>query len=106
VKRNPEMFPLLLQLESEKGSRQVSDHPEELQNKLKHYFPSLSTHVHDWVRNPYSESSAQPKNLTLREEEEFCELKNDCTLKIRFTDLSLDKFRISKSILPFTGKLQ
>jgi hypothetical protein len=47
------------------------------------------------VRNPYSESSAQPENLTLKEEEELCELQSDGTLKLRFTDLSLDKFWIS-----------
>jgi hypothetical protein len=48
--------------------------------------------VYDWVRNPYSVSSAQPENMALREEEELCELKSDRTLKMRFTDLSLDKF--------------
>jgi hypothetical protein len=51
--------------------------------------------VHDWARNPYSESSAQLENLALREEEELCKLKSDRTLKIRFIDLSLDKFWIS-----------
>jgi hypothetical protein len=51
--------------------------------------------VYDWVRNPYSESFSQPENSTLREDEELCELQSDCTLKMRFTDLSLDKFWIS-----------
>jgi hypothetical protein len=51
--------------------------------------------VYDWVREPFSESSAQPENLTLREEEELCELQSDRTLKIRFTNLPLDKFWIS-----------
>jgi hemerythrin-like domain-containing protein len=45
VKGNLEMFPLLLGLQSEEGYQQVSslveNHPEELQNKIKHYFPSL-----------------------------------------------------------------
>jgi hypothetical protein len=58
------MYPLLLWLENEEGYRQVSslisNHPEELQNKIKHYFPSLSTQVYEWMRNPHSESSAQP----------------------------------------------
>jgi hypothetical protein len=58
-------------------------------------FPPLSTQVHDWLRNPYSESSAQPENVTLRDEAELHELQSDCTLKIRFTNLSLDKFWIS-----------
>jgi hypothetical protein len=51
--------------------------------------------MYDWVRSPYSDSSVQHKNLTLREEEELCELQYDCALKMRFTDLSLDKFWIS-----------
>jgi hypothetical protein len=42
-----------------------------------------------------SESSAEPENLILREEEELCELQSDRILKMRFTDLSLDKFWIS-----------
>jgi hypothetical protein len=64
------MFPLLLGLESEEGylhiSSLIENHHEELQNKIKHYFPSLSTEVYDWVRNAYSESSALPENLTFK----------------------------------------
>jgi hypothetical protein len=51
--------------------------------------------VHDWLRNPYSESSVQGENLTLREEDELCELQSNRTIKMRFTELSLDKFWIS-----------
>jgi hypothetical protein len=83
VTGNLEMLPLLLGLESEGGYRQVStlieNHLEELQNKIKLYFPSLSTQVYDWVTNPHPESSAQPENLTLREDEELCELQSDRT---------------------------
>jgi hypothetical protein len=96
VKGNLEMFPLLLGVESEEGYQQVfsliGNHHEELQNRIKHYFPSLSTQVYGWARNPYSASSAQPENWTSREEEELCELKSDRALKMRFTDLSLDMF--------------
>jgi hypothetical protein len=93
------MFQLLLGLESEEGYQQVSslieNCLEEMQNKIEQYFPSLSTQVYDWVRDPFCESSAQPENLTLIEEEELCELQSDRTLKIKFTDLPLDKFWIS-----------
>jgi hypothetical protein len=51
--------------------------------------------VYDWLRSPYPESSVQPENLTLREEEELCELPSDCALKLTSTDLSLDMFWIS-----------
>jgi hypothetical protein len=93
------MFPQLLGLENKEGYQQVSslieNHLEELQDKTEEYFPFLSTQVCDWVRDPFSETSAQPENLTLRAEEELCELQSDFTLKMRFTDLLLDKFWIS-----------
>jgi hypothetical protein len=41
-----------------------------------------STQMYDWVRKPYSDSSAQHKNLTFCEEEELCELQSDLTVKI------------------------
>jgi hypothetical protein len=95
-----EVFPLLLGLESEEGYHKVSslseNHLEELQNKTEEYLPPpSSTQVCEWVRDPVSESSAQPENLTLREEVELCELQSDRTLQMRFTDLPLDKFWIS-----------
>jgi hypothetical protein len=47
LKGNFEMLPLLLGLETEEEYQQVSsiidNHPEELQNNIKHYFPSFST---------------------------------------------------------------
>jgi hypothetical protein len=51
--------------------------------------------VYGWLRNPYSESSAQPENLILKEVEELCELQSDRTLTMRFTVLSLDTLWIS-----------
>jgi hypothetical protein len=55
VKGNLEMCPLPLGLESEEEYQQVSslikNHVEQMRNKIKHYFPSLSTQVSAWVRN-------------------------------------------------------
>jgi hypothetical protein len=51
--------------------------------------------MYDWVRNSYSESSDEPKNLTIKEENEICELKCDLRLKKRFIDLSLYMFRMT-----------
>ena len=99
AKGNLEMFSLLHGLKSEEGYQKISSliesHPKELFIRIGNYFLSLSTKAYDWVRDPYSESCSHPENLTLKEEEELCELQCDCTLKIRFTDLSLDKFWIS-----------
>jgi hypothetical protein len=90
---NLETFPPLPGLESEgyqKVLNIIENHLEEIRNKIKPYFPSLSTHVYDWVGSPYPDSSAQPENLTLREQDELCELQSYRTLWMRFTDLSLD----------------
>ena len=51
--------------------------------------------MYDWVQSPYCESAGHPENLTLRVEEELCELECDRTPMMIFTDLSLDKFGIS-----------
>ena len=48
----------------------------------------------DWVRSQESLSAGHPESLTLKEEKELCQLQCDRTLKIRFTDLSLDKIWI------------
>ena len=54
------------------------------------------------MQNLYSESAGNLDNLTLKEKEEICELQCDFTPKIRFTDLSQDKFTISvKEECPF-----
>jgi hypothetical protein len=66
-----------------------------LQNKTEWDFPSLSTQVYAWVKDPFSKLSAQPDNLTLREDEELCVLQSDCILKMRFTNPPLDKFWFS-----------
>lgn len=99
VKGNLEMFPLLLGLGSEEGHQQVSSliesHLDVLQSKMEYYFPSLSAQIYDWVRNPFSESSVQSENLNLKEQEEICDLQSDRTLRMRFDDVSLDKFWIS-----------
>jgi hypothetical protein len=53
VKVNLEIFPVLVRLESE-GFRHVSslieNNLEKLWSKIKHYFLSLSTQVHDWLK--------------------------------------------------------
>ena len=46
------------------------------------------------MRDLYSVSFGHPENLILKEEEEFCDLQSNRTLKMRFTVLSLDKYWI------------
>jgi hypothetical protein len=80
-KGNLDMFELLVRLKSEDGYQQISSfivsYLEELSKKINYYFPSLSTELYDWVRNPFSRTSVHPQNLTLKEEEDFCDLQSD-----------------------------
>ncbi len=51
--------------------------------------------MYGWVRNPFTEFSPSTKNLlSLQEEEELSELQCGRTLKMKFNEVSLDKFWI------------
>jgi hypothetical protein len=58
-----------MKMELSKSPSPIGNYPEELRNKIKPYFPSLSTRVYDWERSPSLNHLAQPENLTSREEE-------------------------------------
>ena len=95
---NVEMFPLLLQTQTEYENviPLITSHLGSLSEKLDKYFPSLSSDTYDWVRNPFTEFSPSTENLlSLHEEEELSELQCDRTLKMKFNEVSLDKFWIS-----------
>ncbi len=69
-----EMFPLLLQTETEYENviALVTIQLGSLSEKLYKYFPSLSSNTQDWVRNPFTEFSSSTENLlSLQEEEEL-----------------------------------
>ena len=97
---NVEMFPLLLQVQTQTKYEYVipliTSHLGSLSEKLHKYFPSLSSDMYDWVRNPFTEFSPSTENLlSLQEEEELSELQCDRTLKMKFNEVLLDKFWIS-----------
>ena len=95
---NVEMFPLLLQTQTgyENVIPLITSHLGSLSEKLDKYFPSLSSNTYDWVRNPFTEFSPSTENLlSLQEEEELSELQCDRTLKMKFNEVSLDKFWIT-----------
>ncbi|XP_064101041.1 protein FAM200A-like [Macrobrachium nipponense] len=94
------MFPLLLQLDTETDYQEIipliTSHLESLAEKLDKYFPSLSSDLCDWVRNPFTELSSNSQTLlNLQEEDEITELKCDRTLRIMFDEVPLDVFWIS-----------
>jgi hypothetical protein len=93
------MFPLLLQVQSQTDYKEVIpliiSYLESLSENLEQYFPSLSSEMYDWVRNPFVEFSPNSQNLRGLQEEELTELQCDRTLKIKFNEVSPEVFWIS-----------
>ncbi|GFQ86438.1 zinc finger BED domain-containing protein 5 [Trichonephila clavata] len=55
----------------------IVKHLKTLEEKLSFYFSSVSTECLDWVRDPYSSASVVGKEMTLQEQEELIELRQN-----------------------------
>jgi hypothetical protein len=91
------MFPLLLQIQDQPDYKEVIplliSHLESLIDSLKQYFPSLSSEMYEWVRNPFVAFSQN--SLSMQEVEQLTELQCNHTLKMKFKEVPLDVFWIS-----------
>ncbi|KAM9296690.1 protein-glutamine gamma-glutamyltransferase E-like [Gastrophryne carolinensis] len=95
---NLEMFPLTEKLHDDNTAalcEVIGRHLKILEEKLSFYFSSAFTECLDWVRDPYSSLSVAGKDMTLKEQEELIDLKQDRSLKLKFADLPLDSFWLS-----------
>ena len=68
----------------------IEKHLTTLEEKLSFYFPSAYNDF-DWVRDPYR-AVLDDTNLTLQEQEQLIELKEDRTLKLLHADVPMDNF--------------
>lgn len=59
----------------------------QLSENIKKYFPSIDTSVYDWVRNPFIDVDNNAAIFSTKEEEEFCDIRNDRGLKIEYRKL-------------------
>ena len=99
--KNLEMFPLCQKCEGNVNiaslSETIQKHLNILEEKLFFYFPSTALDCYDGVREPYSSEAEVGTTLTLQEQEELTELRQDRGLRLRFSDLSLESFWLKTS---------
>ena len=81
----------------------IKKHLKTLEEKISFYFPSANTNSFDWVRDPYRSLVDKVTNLTLQEQEQIIELKEDCTLKLLHADLQLDSFWLTATKYPIVA---
>nr|XP_039265502.1 zinc finger BED domain-containing protein 5-like [Styela clava] len=92
---NLEMFPLTNKCQGVNTAalcEVIVKHLKILEQKISFYFSLVTTEYLDWVRDPFSSASAFGMDMTLQEQEELTELKQDRCLKLSFGDLPLDSF--------------
>ena len=74
----------------------AQEHLSLLQQKYDCYFFTINTQQYDWIRNPFSSNAEiSTKELSLPIRESFLELRNDRTLRLKFSEMSLGEFWVS-----------
>ena len=82
---NLEMFPLTPKHQNANNAvlcETITKQLKILEDKLSFYFSSACTERFDWVRNPYNSSAVVGLDMTLQEQEELTELRQDRSLKL------------------------
>ena len=89
------MFPLASAAPQAAIERAIyAEHLQTLKERFERYFPRVADiEDNDWIRDPFNqESESSNEKLTMKEREESAELRADRTLKLKFSELTLDQF--------------
>ncbi|KAF0691092.1 zinc finger BED domain-containing protein 5-like isoform X2 [Aphis craccivora] len=73
----------------------ITQHLELLEEKITKYFPAFNIEKYDWIRNSFFTTNTLFYEFTLQEEEELITLSTDRTLKIKFSEITIEEFWIS-----------
>ena len=74
----------------------VTKHMALLHQKYDHYFFAINSYQYDWIRNSSSvDAEISTQKLSLAIKENFLELRNDRTLRLKFRDITVDEFWIA-----------
>ena len=91
INGNFKMFPSVSKTHVKEMMPIIVDHLTNLEEILKFYFPSLNVDHYNWIRNPFREIPTDA-GLILAEEEELASISSDRGLKIKYDELSFEKF--------------
>ncbi|CAL8388747.1 unnamed protein product [Arctogadus glacialis] len=74
-----------------------AEHLQTLKERFERYFPrAADIEDNDRIRDPFNqESESSKEKLTMKEREESAELRADRTLKLTFSELTLDQAHVS-----------
>lgn len=72
----------------------ITQHLELLEEKITKYFPAFNIEKYDWIRNSFFTTNTLIYEFTLQEEEELITLSTDHTLKIKFSEITIEEFWI------------
>lgn len=91
---NLDMFPKTAATKNKDIVPLICEHLESLQKNIEKYFPNISVESYDWLRNPFIYDPSNSQQLSLSEEEELTDIRNDRTLKLKYKEVSLETFWI------------
>ena len=78
------------------GLNLAKEHLTLMQQKYEKYFFAINTENYDWIHNFFSaKAKMSTKELSLPIRENFFEVRNDRTLRLKFSEVQFDMFWIS-----------